>query len=209
MSVRKYYVHRYINKYKKSDYLILIFIFSVIYIPLIILGFLVDKEKEILFDILILTVYLILHLCLLYYIENCIDYIYFEKDNIKTHLVTNFKIKNTYKYNEIKVLYIDDCPSDFIPFFLHLFFPRAMGHWNLTHGKYIIARDEEKNFLFICSYRKELWEMLLKNCKENLIFVMNEEEYKNFKEERKKLIDLVEKETIRKGMEEYNKIQNY
>ena len=71
--------------------------------------------------------------------------------------------------------------------------------------KYIVAVDKENIVLFICSYREDIWEILIERCKDSLEYILNEEEYTVFKTERKKLMDQVEKETVERELERYYK----
>jgi len=125
------------------------------------------------------------------------NYIVLNQQNIRVHFVLRMLRFKTYQYDDIKKIYVDDCPDRFVPM-------GRMGHfWSETHGKYIIARDGEDEIIFVCSFSENLWDLLMAHCKNQLDFVMDEAEFQNFKEERKKLAAKIEKETMIRGLEQY------
>lgn len=207
----KYNVHRSI-KPEKKDYIEFIIIISILYLIIFIPLLLLAIEMNDFFIFLFFSLALILiPICTIFfrnYSTQNWDYIYFNETDFKLHYVCHKIILKKYSYSSIRILYVDDVEKAFYPsnsILTRSYINPEM--WTFMYGKYISALDAEKNCLFSCRYSDELWEFLLKRCEGHLDFVMNEEEFMNFKEERKKFAEKIEQETMLKGVEEYYRNQ--
>lgn len=101
-------------------------------------------------------------------------------ENIIFHNVIGKIQHKKYQYKDIKCLCIDDCPW---------MFRKNKGknsrytaeEWRLMYGKYIIALDEEKFPMFICSYSDTVWKILSERCKDTAEKIFTEKEWLEYK----------------------------
>ncbi len=126
-------------------------------------------------------------------------------DDIRFVVRTGTMRKTTCQYSDVRAIFVDECPEEYIQSGILFHKGRSQLFWTASYGKYIIAVDKENIVLFICSYREDVWEMLIEHCKDSLEYILNEEEYADFKIKRKQLMDQVEKETVERELEKYYK----
>lgn len=131
-----------------------------------------------------------------------LNYLILDED-IRFVIRTGTMRKTTCQYSDVRAIFVDECPEEFIQPGILFHKGRSQLFWTASYGKYIIAVDKENIVLFICSYREDVWEMLIERCKDSLEYILNEEEYEDFKIKRKQLMDQVEKETVERELERY------
>ena len=66
--------------------------------------------------------------------------------------------------------------------------------WRLMYGKYIIALDEEKFPMFICSYSDTVWKILSERCKDTAEKIFTEKEWLEYKQKQIELEKNAERE---------------
>jgi hypothetical protein len=162
------------------------------------------KDERVFLAILMLTVYGVTFLWL------TLEKPSFEKlnylilgEDIRFVVTMGTMRKTTCRYSDVKAIFVDECPEEFIRPGILFYKGRSQLFWTESYGKYIIAVDKENIVLFICSYREDVWQMLIERCKDSLEYIFDEEEYAAFKTERKKLMAQVEEETMARELERY------
>lgn len=114
-------------------------------------------------------------------------------ENIIFHNVIGKIQHKKYQYKDIMCLCIDDCPW---------MFRKNKGknsrytaeEWRLMYGKYIIALDEEKFPMFICSYSDTVWKILSERCKDTAEKIFTEKEWLEYKQKQIELEKNAERE---------------
>ena len=162
------------------------------------------KDERVFLAILMLTVYGVTFLWL------TLEKLSFEKlnylilgEDIRFVVTMGTMRKTTCRYSDVRAIFVDECPEEFIRPGILFYKGRSQLFWTESYGKYIIAVDKENIVLFICSYREDVWQMLIERCKDSLEYIFDEEEYAAFKTERKKLMAQVEEETMARELERY------
>lgn len=181
-----------------------VYLFMFVLCIVLILAIVPGKEELKFLVILMITIYGVTFLAL------ALEKLSFEKlnylilgEDIRFVVRTGTMRKRTCQYSDVRAIFVDECPREFIQPGILFHKGRSQLFWTASYGKYIIAVDKENIVLFICSYREDVWEMLTKRCKGSLEYIMNEEEYADFKIKRKKLMDQVEKETVERELEKH------
>lgn len=178
---------------------------SVLVLCIVLLLPMVPGEDELKFlIILLITVYAVSFLAL------GLEKLVFEKlnylilgEDIRFVVRTGTMRKRTCQYSDVRAIFVDECPEEFIQPGILFRKGRSQFFWTASYGKYIIAVDKENIVLFICSYSEYIWQILIERCKDSLEYILNEEEYAAFKKERRKLMEQVEKETLERELEKY------
>ncbi len=192
----------YFTKKNMCVYLFMFVLCIVLLLPMI-----PGKEELRFLIILMITIYGVTFLAF------ALEKLSFEKLNylilgqdIRFVVRTGTMRKRICQYSDVRAIFVDECPEEFIQPGILFHKGRSQLFWTASYGKYIIAVDKENTVLFICSYREDVWEILIERCKDSLEYILNEEEYAAFKTERKKLMDQIEKETVERGLEQYYKM---
>lgn len=191
----------YFTKKNMCVYLFMFVLCIVLLLPMV-----PSKEELEFLVILLITIYGVTFLAL------GLEKLCFEKlnylilgEDIRFVVRTGTMRKRICKYSDVRTIFVDECPEEFIQPGILFHKGRSQLFWTASYGKYIIAVDKENIVLFICSYREDVWEMLIERCKDSLEYILNEEEYADFKIKRKQLMDQVEKETVERELEKYYK----
>ena len=189
----------YFSKKNMCAYLLVFVLCIVLILPIV-----PSKDELKFLMILMITIYAITFLA--FGLEKLsfekLNYLILDED-IRFVVRTGTMREKTCQYSDVRAIFVDECPEEFIQPGILFNKGRSQLFWTASYGKYIIAVDKENNVLFVCSYSEDVWEMLIARCGDSLEYIFSEEEYADFKKERKKLMDQVEKETVQRELERY------